>query len=239
MIESCRRERTLMRMRASSLLKASAAVAGGLLLTAVAASPTWASTPSQMANQISPYDMADIEYFNEVNFMGDVSLTVQQPTATTYGVLLVCPPTESPSFPPPTLDISLATSGGQETTSCPNPTPLEISRDSADCTPTGACALLFKASNKMTGLTYSTTMTDFQLNRPLTFIPRLNPATLPITSHETLPPINETTSGGFGALQLCQASKECGSGSTPNTGYSWNSSVYFQTMIRDKIPNQS
>ena len=238
MIEGCGRERTLMRMRASTLLKASAAVAGGLLLSAVAASPTWAAAPSQMSNQFSQYDMADIEYFNEVNFMGDVSLTVQQPTATTYGVLLVCPPTESPSFPPPTLDISLATSGGQATTSCPNPKPLEISRDSADCMPTGACALLFKASNKMTGLTYSTTMTDFLLNRPMTLIPHLNPATLPINGHSTLLPPTDTTSSGLGTLQLCEASKACDSGDTPASGYSWNSSVYFQTMIRDKIPNQ-
>ena len=66
---------------------------------AVAASPTWAAAPSQMSNQFSQYDMADIEYFNEVNFMGDVSLTVQQPTATTYGVLLVCPQLNRLPFP--------------------------------------------------------------------------------------------------------------------------------------------
>ena len=113
-----------------------------------------------MSNQFSQYDMADIEYFNEVNFMGDVSLTVQQPTATTYGVLLVCPQLNRLPFP---ADARYQPGDlrGQATTSCPNPKPLEISRDSADCMPTGACALLFKASNKMTGLTYSTTMTDF------------------------------------------------------------------------------
>jgi hypothetical protein len=105
--------------------------------------------------------------------------------------------------------------------------------------PTGACALLFKASNKMTGLTYSTTMTDFLLNRPMTLIPHLNPATLPINGHSTLLPPTDTTSSGLGTLQLCEASKACDSGDTPASGYSWNSSVYFQTMIRDKIPNQS
>ena len=69
----------------------------------------------------------------------------------------------------------------------------------------------------------------------MTFIPHLNPATLPINSHSTLLPPTDTTSSGLGTLQLCEASKACDSGDTPASGYSWNSSVYFQTMIRDKI----
>ena len=175
MIEHRGVERTLMRMRVSRVLAASAAVVGGLLMSAVAASPTWAIPPSQLTDQYSQNDMVDIEYFNQVEFMGDVVLNVQLPTPQAYVVQR-----ESESFPPPTLEISLTTGDGKQTTDCSNPSPMAIDREAAECSPTGMCDLLFKASNRLTGVSYSTTMTDLQLTRSVTLIPRLNPATLPL-----------------------------------------------------------
>lgn len=235
MIEHRGVERRLMRMRVSRVLAASAAVAGGLLMSAVAASPTWAVPPSQLTGQYSQYDMVDIEYFNQVEFMGDVVLNVQLPTPQAYVVQLGCPQRESDSFPPPTLDISLTTGDGKQTTDCSHPSPMAIDREAAECSPTGMCDLLFKASNSLTGLSYSTTMTDLQLTRSVTLIPRLNPATLPVNAHEVNLPPNETTSKTSGKLQLCDSTQQCASSAASSSGYSYNTQVYFQTEIRDKV----
>jgi hypothetical protein len=225
----------MMRMGASKVLGAGAIVVGGLLLSAVAASPTWAATPSQQNGQYSQYDMGDIEYFNQVEFMGDVVLNVDPPTPQNYVVQLGCPQRQTDSFPPPTLDISLTTGDGKQTTDCSHSSLVEIDRKAAECSPTGMCDLLFKASNSLTGLSYSTTMTDLQLSQPQILIPRLNPATLPQNAHGVTLPPNEAASKGSATLQLCESAQQCASNSTGNTGYSYNTQVYFQTSLKKTV----
>ncbi|MFZ4519086.1 MAG: hypothetical protein ACOYOP_11905 [Microthrixaceae bacterium] len=165
----------------------------------------------------SPEDEDIIEYFNEIEFSEDIYVQIQD-TGAAFQLSLNCPPQQSPSFPPPEMQITLATADGTSTISC-NTGTITLTKAQMPqlvfCQATGStCSFLVTVGNSATSAVYSTTeiMITFT-NGNNTYIPDLNPAVIPLCPSNFNPCVLtgqcslSTTKGA--QLQLCEDAASC------------------------------
>lgn len=131
----------------------------------------------------SPEDEAIIEYFNEIEFSEDVYVIIVD-TGTTFQLSLSCPPQQSPYFPPPNFEIQMATSDKSSSITC-NTGQFTIQKPTLAqqtfCSGNDTCTFEVTVLNEATSAVYSTTEIQLELtNGNNTYIPNLNPATLPL-----------------------------------------------------------
>ena len=195
----------------------------------------------------SQEDEANIEYFNQVLFEDEWLVNVVD-TGTTFQLAMDCPQPISPELPA-SLSVTLAFKASGGSTPC-DATPLVVPKASMDTNPNcnqAVCTFTITASNSVTGTVYSTTLVQIALTGgTIQFIPELEPATLPICNHPVADCLTTGTcslsTSKVGAISLCSSGSQCtnptenGSG-TQGAGYgsSYNSNVYFQTSVADKV----
>ena len=204
--------------------------------TTLTVTPGESGCSDQAANELN------IEYFNEMNFMSDYTVSLI-PSATGTSVTLNCPSAGMPA--PSTLVVTMATADGSQSTTC-NGAPILVATASsapAFCTTSGwNCEFSITAFNSDTSTIYSQTQVQFVLptGLPVTDVPNLNAATLPICPQT----INACVLTGTctlsttknGALTLCDSAdySVCTPPPTNNT-YSYNQNVYFQSSITNRV----
>lgn len=167
-----------------------------------------------LACEPTPGDQEIIEYFNEQVFLKTYAIATVASGPDAYQLSLACPDPGA-SWVPAGLEVSL-TVGPTETTCAPGQPPVSVSvtvgaTPSLGCIATG-CNAMVTARNAQTGTPYSQTV--FELRpQPGTFLPDLEPATLPLCDNTPNPCILAGTctfsTAEYGALELCP---------TPNCG---------------------
>ena len=138
---------------------------------------------------LSEDDKEIITYVNEANFSGELfSLQYNQSYATEDGVgvpvgpfwlWMTCEERESPSYPPPDLELTLYLQDSTQTWTCDDM--FDFDRLGPGCDAEGTCHFTMIASNRVTGVVYSET--ELQITVPAapdTFTPDVNPATIPL-----------------------------------------------------------
>lgn len=196
----------------------------------------------------SPDDETIIEYFNEIEFSEDIYIIIID-NGTQFTLTLSCPPQESPYFPPANFYLQMFTTDNSQSASCNtgsiviNKTQLH-SNSLSYCSNNGeTCSFLMILSNLSTQSIYSQTELMITLtNGNNTYIPNLNPATLPICPSNFNPcilsgncPLGTTKDG---ELSLCDSADSATCASPPNNEtYNYNENVYFQTAITNQITN--
>jgi hypothetical protein len=194
----------------------------------------------------SPDDEEIIEYFNQIEFSMDIYVTITD-TGTEFQVQLSCPPQQSPYFPPANFLLTMAdTTNSLPPITCNTGTFTlnKIDMKSLSfCQNNGeTCSFLITASNQETKATYCTTdiMITFT-NGNYTYIPNLQPATLPLCPSNFNPCMLtgqcSLSSNKTGNFRLCDSSNLC---TTPpnNSSYSYNENVYFSTNIGKTLRSQ-
>jgi hypothetical protein len=192
----------------------------------------------------SASDELNVEYFNQLNFEGLITINVQA-SATSYSLALQCP-TPVPGFASD-LRVVMETTDSAQMTECSTGSgtsaPIVITgadqANKAVCPRALTCEVNIFAESRSTGTIYSTTLLAINLpvdtaSSPTNIEPQLEAATLPICDITlkfgpgSYPPITNE-----GPLSLCEDSASCTT--PPTSGYSVDSKVYFQTFLVDKI----
>lgn len=181
----------------------------------------------------SPQDEDIIEYFNEIEFSEDIYLTIVD-TGTQFNVMLNCPPQESPYFPPSDFLLTLYTSDNSTSITC-NTGQIQLvkseMRQLVFCQNNGrVCSFLNILSNRQTQSVYCSTELQVPFdNGNNTYIPNLNPATLPLCPENFNPCLLTgqctLSSDQAAALTLCE-SAEC-TAPPANKNYTFNEDLYF------------
>jgi hypothetical protein len=164
----------------------------------------------------SPTDETIVEYFNEIEFSEDVYVIIDD-VGSAFQLNLSCPPQQSPDFPPPNMEIRLATADDTSTVTC-NKDQITIPKATIGqlpyCTAASSCSFVVTVLDDDDGTVFSTTEVSIPLTGgDNTFIPNLNPATLPIcplTAQQCL--VDGTCSVSAskeGSLSLCENSTTC------------------------------
>lgn len=187
----------------------------------------------------SPDDETIIEYFNEIEFSEDIYVIIID-NGIEFTLMLDCPPQQSPYFPPTDFHLEMFTSNNSQSASCNtgsiviNKTQLH-SNSLSYCSNGEVCSFLVILTNLSTQAIYSQTEILITMtNGNDTYIPNLNPATIPICGNR----INECLIEGTctfdtsedGELSLCTSPTITTCASPPST-YSYNENIYFQTSI--------
>ena len=192
----------------------------------------------------SPDDETIIEYFNEIEFSEDLYMIIID-QGTSFAVEWSCPPQQSPYFPPPSFAMSVSLEGAPAGIGCNNGA---IVLDKATMASGGydACQSLSRVCtfdillfNSTTQAVYSDTIVKITFTDGNdTYIPNLNPATIPLCPANFNPCLLtgqcSLSTTKTGALSLCDGAD--GSTCTPpptNNTYSYNENIYFQTAIQN------
>lgn len=192
-------------------------------------------------------DETNIEIFNMQNFNELYTLQLAR-TSTDYTVTMQCPPSIGPAGQ--NLLVIAATQDGSQRSVCDpdGAQPASITLSAAaiaqtpGCSTTLMCELNIFAENRITGTIYSTTVIEVSFSKigsgaAEEYIPELNPATLPICDNTLNPCLVEGTctlsTEKTGALSLCESSTSCTL--PPNSPYSVDSNVYFQTALKKTV----
>ena len=189
----------------------------------------------------SPDDEAIIEYFNEVNFSEDFYISIID-NGTSFSLTLACPPQQTPYFPPANFGMVIALAGAPAGVGCNGGAIVldKVAMNGYDaCQDLGrTCTFDILAYNEATQAVYSDTIVMITFtNGNTTYIPNLNPATIPICPSNFNPCILTgtctQTSSKTGALSLCDSAdaSTCTPPPTSNT-YSYNENIYFQTALK-------
>ena len=195
----------------------------------------------------SPQDEAIIEYFNEMSFLDSFQLIVRD-IGTAYSVALDCPTGDGQ---PGGFLFQLATADQSQIIDC-NSAAITFDKSELhfgtldDCDERLLCRLLATLSHEETGTVYSQTTIDIQFTIGMaeTFIPTLDPATLPQCTQPLTACLQDgscqVTTSKQGAIQLCESADACAQPTvTPaneiTTGYSYNDQIYFQTAIQSVV----
>ena len=193
----------------------------------------------------SPDDVTIIEYFNEVEFsMGIYAIVIDQ--GTSFSLTLSCPPQQSPYFPPANFGMIMALEGAPAGVGC-NGGAIVLDKSTMTsggydaCQDNGiVCTFDFLVYNEATQAVYSDTIVMMTFtNGNNTYIPNLNPATLPLCPPSFNPCVLtgqcSLSSTKTGTLSLCDSTdgSACAAPPSSNT-YSYNENVYFQTLIQSK-----
>ena len=215
--------------------------------TATSASTTVLLPNRALANGCpnSPDDEMIIEYFNEIEFSMDIyAIVIDQ--GTSFSLTLSCPPQQSPYFPPANFGMIMALEGAPGGVGC-NGGAIVLDKSTMTsggydaCQDNGiVCTFNFLAYNEATQAVYSDTIVMITFtNGNNTYIPNLNPGTIPICPSNFNPCILTgtctLTSSKTGALSLCDSTDGSACAAPPsNNTYSYNENVYFQTAIQSK-----
>lgn len=130
----------------------------------------------------NPDDQPSVEYFNELNFDGAITLNVQHNAVpNSYQVSITCPPRQSASFPPASLSISVATPDGSESSDCNSAQPFTIDATNLSlCDGQSMCTIVVTARNATTSAVYSSTKVKLYPSISSIFVPQLQAAAVPI-----------------------------------------------------------
>jgi hypothetical protein len=164
----------------------------------------------------SPDHEIIVEYFNEITFNDDVYVDVED-TGTAFELTLSCPPEVSPELPPPSMEIRLATADDSSTATC-NTGQITIPKatmgQSMYCTAASSCSFVVTVLDDVDGTIFSTTEVSIPLTGgDTTFIPNLNPATLPICPQQIQRCLLDGTCTlsrpPTGPISLCDSGDSC------------------------------
>ena len=189
----------------------------------------------------SPDDEMIIEYFNQVVFSMDIyAVIIDQ--GTSFSLTLSCPPQQSPDFPPQNFGMIMALEGAPAGVGC-NGGAIVLDKSAMSgydaCQSNGqVCSFDFLVYNEVTQAVYSDTIVMITFtNGNNTYIPNLNPATLPLCPSTFNPCVLtgqcSLSSTKTGTLSLCDSAdgSACAVPPVSNT-YSFNENVYFQTLLK-------
>lgn len=190
----------------------------------------------------SPDDEAIIEYFNEVNFSEDFYISIID-NGTSFSLTLACPPQQTPYFPPVNFGMVLALGGVPAGVGCNGGAIVldKVAMNGYDaCQDLGrVCTFDILAYNESTQAVYSDTIVMISFaNGNTTYIPNLNPATIPLCPSSfnscMLTGQCSLSTTKTGELSLCDSAdaSTCTPPPTNNT-YSYNENIYFQTAIQN------
>ena len=212
--------------------------------------PTMVTLPNQAlagACANSPDDMANVEYFNQIEFNQLIVIAIAD-QGSSFALSLQCPPPISADFPPADFGMALALEGQASGVAC-NGSPITLDKATLQAGKYAGCSLretvpvcMFDVLvfNTLTQAVYSDTLLEIELlPGGQTFIPNLNPATMPLcpgtpdtcilTGTCTLSPSK------LGTLTLCENAASCTASQPGGSTYSLNSTVYFQALLTDKV----
>lgn len=190
----------------------------------------------------SPDDEMIIEYFNEIEFSEDIYITITD-NGTQFTLILNCPPQQTPDFPPSNFNLQMYTSDNSQSASC-NDGSIIINKiqlhSLSFCSDGEICSFLIILNNLITQSIYSQTELMITMtNGNNTYIPNLNPATLPLCPSNFNPCILEgncpLSSDKEGDLSLCDSATATCSSPPNNQSYSYNENIYFQTDLNNTI----
>lgn len=194
----------------------------------------------------SPDDLDIIEYFNEIEFSENIYIIIAD-GGTEFNLMLSCPPRETPTFPPPNFNLQMSTEDNSQSMAC-NTGSITINKNQLSsfslgyCMNGSICTFLITLNNSETDTIYSQTLLDMtMMTGNQTYIPNLNPATLPLCPSNFNPCLLSDTCplspDKEGDLELCESSTSCISPSLPNNqSYDYNENVYFQTNPTNTSP---
>ncbi len=166
----------------------------------------------------SPTDEIIVEYFNEIEFNEDVYVIVDD-TPSAYQLNLSCPPQQSPSFPPPNMEIRMAAADGSSAMTCNKgqiTVPKATMAQLPFCSAGSNCLFEVTVSDSADGTVFSTTEVQITwTGGDNTIIPNLNPATMPICPQPNLQCIADGTCTPpptpSGSISLCNSGSTCNS----------------------------
>ncbi len=193
----------------------------------------------------SPDDEEIIEYFNQIALGEDIyPIIIDQ--GTSFSVTLSCPPQQSVYFPPQNFGMIMALEGAPGGVGC-NGGAIVLDKSTMTsggydaCQDNGiviVCTFDFLAYNEATQAVYSDTIAMITItNGQNTYIPNLNPGTIPICPSNFNPCILTgtctLTPSKTGSLTLCDSAdgSSCTSPPVPVT-YHYNENIYFQTALK-------
>jgi hypothetical protein len=209
--------------------------------------PTTVTLPNQGLGfcPTTPEDMQNVEYFNMMEFNEAFTVNIAD-QGTAFAVSLNCPQRETPTIPSPTFGMIMVIEGAPSGTAC-NSAPIVLAKAAlasggyeACQASTSSCTFDILSYNTTTQVVYSDSIVAFTLVdslNPTTYIPNLNPATVPICPASLNPCVLSgacsLSTTKVGVLSLCEDAASC---TAPvDTTYSYNSNVYFALSIVDKM----
>ena len=218
--------------------------------TVATSAPTTVTLPNQSVTGAcpnSPEDETIVEYFNQIEFSMDIYVVITD-QGSSFALSLSCPPQQTPYYPPSQFGMSMTLAGVGSGIGC-NVGQLTLSKATLQAggyqgcqlvNSIPACAFIVLVYNTSTQAVYSDT--EFQItltNGDNTYIPNLNPATLPLCPSSFNPCVLDGTcslsTSKSAQLSLCDSadSATC-TPPPPNNTYAYNENVYFQTAIQSK-----
>lgn len=190
----------------------------------------------------SPDAEVIIEYFNTVEFSESIYVNVVD-QGTSFSLTLSCPPQETVFFPPQNFGMIMALEGAPGGVGCNGGAIVldKVTMGSGGydaCQDNGrVCTFDFLVYNEETQAVYSDTIVMITFtNGNNTYIPNLNPGTIPICPANFNPCILTgtctQTSSTTGSLTLCDSAdgSSCTAPPVPVT-YHFNENIYFQTAL--------
>jgi len=190
----------------------------------------------------SPQDQENVELFNQGNFEMVYQINAEFAQDGSATLTMSCP--QFPANLGSTLSVELATQDGSQISRCGAGNAIRLSTaqiaESTNCVKS-LCDLKVIASNNQTGTIYSQTDIRLTVNASLlqTFIPTLNPATVPVCNDTLSACLLSRTctlsTDNIGELRLCSDPSSCSTPSDPATGYSVSSTVTFTVALNDKL----
>jgi hypothetical protein len=211
--------------------------------TVATSAPTTVLLPNQGvagACPNSPDDEVIVEYFNEIEYNEDFYVVITDQGAS-FAVALSCPPQQSPFFPPSDFSLSMTLEGAPTGVDCNG---ASITLDKATLTSGGyagcqagrVCGFTFLVTNRTSQAVYSDTLVLITFtDGSTTYIPNLNPATIPICASNLNPCLltgqcGQSTATKYGAIPLCTSGTCVPPPARPSKSY--NDNIYFQAPVR-------
>ena len=192
----------------------------------------------------SPDDEDIIEYFNQIEFSMDIYVVIAD-QGTSFSLQLSCPPQQTPYFPPPNFGMFMSAAGAPAGIGC-NGGSIVLQKlqmaSYAACQSNGeVCSFDMLVYNTATQAVYSDTMVMITFTSgDNTYIPNLNPATLPLCPANFNPCVLTgqctLSSAKLGTLSLCDSADGSCTPPPVNNTYSYNVNVYFQSSIANSTP---
>ena len=223
--------------------------------TVATSAPTTVTLPNQAVSGACPNTPEDemiVEYFNVIEDAMDIYVEITDLALTDQGasfaVSLQCPPQENPDYPPADFGMSMTLAGVGSSIGC-NEGQFTLSKATlqaggyqgcqlVDSVPT--CTFVALVYNTSTQVVYSDTAFSIPLpSGDNTYIPNLNPATLPACPSSintcALTGKCSLTTAKSDPISLCDSadSSVCTPPPTNDT-YAYNENVYFQTALQPR-----
>ena len=216
----------------------SSTITSGDIVTS--ATTTLTSTSGSPSCEFPQENAQNVEYFNEIQFQSEIQVVVTD-TGSAFQLQITCPTPISSTMPNPSFEVAMMTSSGSATTSCAtNAAPIVIEKQTlqqqAFCKQASTCEFIIDGMDSQTQDIYSSTIVQIAMTPgDQTYIPNLDPATLPICPGN----INPCVQNGMcplgsksESISLCESTQGSSCTQPPSSNqYSLNSNIYFQVVI--------